>query len=234
MNEQLWWYTARSSGIVALALVTASVVWGLLFSTRLLQGRPSPKWLLSLHRYLGGLAVTFTAIHIAALVADSYVEFGPSEILVPLASAWRPSAVAWGVVGMYLLAAVEVTSLLQRRLPRRLWRWIHLSSYALFWLSVVHGATAGTDAGTPAYVAASRAGVLLVVFLSGYRALTKRRVKRAARSRVPSAREPRAPQGARIAERVAVHQEEVGRPAVDHPPRAGLSQQVAPAPGHSG
>lgn len=230
MNEQIWWYTARSSGIVALALVTASVVWGLLFSTRLLQGRPSPKWLLSLHRYLGGLAVSFTAIHIAALVADSYVQFGPSEILVPLASEWRPAAVAWGVVAMYLLAAVELTSLLQRRLPRRLWRWVHLSSYVLFWMTIVHGATAGTDAATPAYVVGSRGAILLVVFLSAYRALTKRRVKRAARV---SARQPRAPQGAGVGQRVAVNQEEVRRPARDHSPGGGLPQQVAPAPGHS-
>ncbi len=185
MSEQIYWYTARSSGIVALVLVTTSVVWGLLFSTRLLQGRPSPKWLLALHRHLGGLAVIFTAVHIAALVADSYVEFGPSEILVPFASEWQPQAVAWGVVAMYLLGAVELTSLLQKRLPRRLWRWVHLSSYLVFWMSIVHGLTAGTDAGTQPYIVGSRIAVLLVVFLSVYRIMTKRTVKLAARRSNP-------------------------------------------------
>ena len=178
MNEQIYWYTARSSGIVALVLVTMSVMWGLLFSTRLLQGRPSPKWLLALHRYLGGLAVVFTAVHIAALVADGYVEFGPSEILVPFASEWRPEAVAWGVVAMYLLGAVELTSLLQKRLPRRVWRWVHLASYPVFWMSILHGLAAGADAGTRAYVSGSRIAVLLVVFLTVYRIMTKRRAVR--------------------------------------------------------
>lgn len=181
MSEQIYWYTARSSGIVALVLVTLSVVWGLLFSTRLLQGRPSPKWLLALHRHLGALAVIFTGVHIAGLVADSYVEFGPSEILVPFASQWQPEAVAWGVVAMYILAAVEITSLLQKRLPRRFWRWVHLSSYLVFWMSIVHGLTAGTDARTQAYVVGSRFAVLLVVFLSVYRIMTKRTVRRVAR-----------------------------------------------------
>lgn len=232
MSEQIYWYTARASGIVALGLVTASVVWGLLFSTRLLQGRPSPKWLLALHRHLGGLAVTFTAVHIAALVADSYVDFGPSEIFVPMASAWRPGPVAWGVVGMYLLAAIEITSLLQKRLPRKLWRWIHLTSYGLFWMSVVHGATAGTDAAAPAYVAGSRAAVLLVVFLTAYRAMTKRKVKR--RTVARSSGEPDAPQRPRVAQRVAVNQEEVRGPADPYAPRPALVEQVAAAPGNGG
>ena len=231
MNEQIYWYTARSSGIVALVLVTVSVVWGLLFSTRLLQGRPSPKWLLALHRHLGGLAVTFTAVHIAALVADSYVEFGPSEILVPLASEWQPEAVAWGVVAMYLLGAVELTSLLKKRLPRSLWRWVHLSSYGLFWMSIVHSLTAGTDATTTAYLIGSRSAVLLVVFLSVYRVLTKRKVRRRA---VRSAGPPDAPQRPRIVERVAVNEEEVRRSAPLHSAGGGLAKEIAAAPRDGG
>ena len=44
------------------------------------------------------------------------------DLLVPGASQWRPTAVAWGVIALYLLLAVEVTSLLKRRVPTRLWR----------------------------------------------------------------------------------------------------------------
>ena len=57
---------------------------------------------------LGGLAVMFTAIHLAALVADSYVHFGLADLTVPFASSWQPGAVALGVVAMWLLLAVEV------------------------------------------------------------------------------------------------------------------------------
>ena len=178
MTEQLAWYVARASGIVALGVTTLSVAWGLLFSTRLLQGRPSPKWLLDLHRFLGGLAVVFTAVHIAALIADDYVAFGPSDVLVPFASAWKAEPVAWGVVGMYLLMAVEVTSLIMKRIPRRWWRAIHFSSFGLFWMAVIHGARAGTDAGSTAYVQGSTAAVLLVVFLTAYRIAAVRKSRR--------------------------------------------------------
>lgn len=86
MNEQLWWFVARSGGIVAWGLVTLSVCWGLFLSTKAVAKASQPKILLDLHRFLGGLSVTFTAIHIAGLVADSYIEFGWMDILVPWAT----------------------------------------------------------------------------------------------------------------------------------------------------
>ena len=60
VSSQLFWFTARASGIVAWGLAAASVVWGLALSTRLLGRRPRPGWLLDLHRFLGGLALSFT------------------------------------------------------------------------------------------------------------------------------------------------------------------------------
>ena len=77
-----WWYLARSSGVVAWSLLAASVVWGLLLATRVLDRTPSPKWLNDLHRFLGGIAVVFTLLHVGTLVADSYVHFGAAEVLV--------------------------------------------------------------------------------------------------------------------------------------------------------
>ncbi|MEZ5235987.1 MAG: ferric reductase-like transmembrane domain-containing protein [Acidimicrobiales bacterium] len=150
-TSQLWWYLARAGGIVAWVLLAASMIWGLLLSTKLLGRRPHPAWVTDLHRFLGGLSVVFTAVHVAALVLDSYVSFGPAEVLVPFASHWRPAAVAWGVIATYLLVAIEVTSLLRHRLPRRAWRATHLLSFPLFGLGTLHALTAGTDAGTVAW-----------------------------------------------------------------------------------
>src|SRR3954452_15418400 len=137
MTTHLWWYTARGAGIVAWVLATGAVVLGLLLSGRFGR-RPKPAWLLDLHRFMGGLVVVFLGVHLAALVADSTVQFGLSDLAVPMASAWRPGAVAWGVVAAWLLIAVELTSLAQRRLPRRLWHAVHLSSFVVFGASTVH------------------------------------------------------------------------------------------------
>lgn len=148
MNQQLWWYVARSGGIVAWALLAASVLWGLALSTKVTRGKPRPNWILDLHRFLGGLALIFTGIHVVALVLDSYVHFGLTEILVPLASAWHPVAVAWGVIGLYLLLAVELTSLARKRISKRTWRMTHFLSFPLFLFTTVHALTAGTDRST--------------------------------------------------------------------------------------
>jgi sulfoxide reductase heme-binding subunit YedZ len=174
MNPQFWWYLARATGYVAWALVTTSVVAGLLLSTRLTKGRPTPAWMLDLHRFLGAISVTFTGFHLAGLVADTYVQFGVADLLVPFTSSWRTGAVALGVIALYLLAAVEISSLLMRRIPRRVWRGIHATSYVLFWVATFHLITAGTDAGHPLSKVATTAAIVAVVFLTLVRTLSSR------------------------------------------------------------
>jgi|KBSSwiStaDraftv2_1062776.scaffolds.fasta_scaffold1534478_2 predicted ferric reductase len=171
MTGQLWWYTARSSGITSWVLVTASVLWGLALSTKVTKGRPRPNWLLDLHRFLGAAAVVFTAIHVGSIVADSYVHFGLTDVLVPFASSWHPAAVAWGIVGMYLLLAVEATSLLRKHLSKRAWRATHFLSFPLFAMATIHGLTAGTDASAPLLRGGIFIGTLAVATLAIVRTL---------------------------------------------------------------
>jgi predicted ferric reductase len=162
VRDQLWWYVARSGGITAWAMLTLSVVLGLALSTKVLGGRPRPNWLLDLHRFTAGAAVVFSAVHVGALVLDDYLPFGPTEIFVPFTSPYRPEAVAWGVVGLYLLLAVEITSLLRRRVPTRLWRATHFLTFPLFGAATAHAITAGSDAASvPMQVALIGATVLV-------------------------------------------------------------------------
>jgi hypothetical protein len=145
MNSQLWWYTARSAGVVSWVLLASSVVWGLALSTKAFGRRARPNWLLDLHRFLGGTALVFVVTHVVSIMFDSYVSFGLVEVLVPFTGTWHPAAVAWGIVGFYLLLAVEVTSLLRKRLSKRAWRLTHYLSFPLFIVATVHVLAAGTD-----------------------------------------------------------------------------------------
>jgi DMSO/TMAO reductase YedYZ heme-binding membrane subunit len=111
---------------------------------------------------LSALTLTAIAVHLGALVADNYVHFGAKELLIPYASTWKPGAVALGIVATYLLVLIEVTSLLMKHLPKKLWRAVHTSSYAVAWLSVVHGALAGTDATTRVY----QVGALILIIIA--------------------------------------------------------------------
>lgn len=160
-TDKLTWYVARSSGIVAWLLLAFGLVLGLLLSSRVLGRHTSPAWLLSIHRYLGGLSVVFTFVHVAAIMLDDFVAFGWVDVLVPWASEWNPGAAAWGIIATYLAIAIELTSFARRRLPKRLWRGVHWLSAPLFVMASVHGYQAGTDAGRAFIVAIAAVSVVL-------------------------------------------------------------------------
>ena len=191
-NATLPWYVARASGLVAWAVVTASILWGLALSTRLVRRKGAPAWLLDLHKFLGTLSVMFVAVHLVALWADTFVYFGPRELFLPMASKWRPGAVAWGIVATYLLVAIEFTSWAMRRMKRRVWHTIHLSSFAVFGAATVHGFTAGADNSNLIVQWTALTGGLLVFFLVTFRLLAPRRGARIAAAKANATAPPRA------------------------------------------
>jgi DMSO/TMAO reductase YedYZ heme-binding membrane subunit len=52
------------------------------------------------------------------------------------------------VVGLYLLLAVEVSSLARKHLPNRIWRRLHFLAFPLYLVATLHMLTAGTDGRT--------------------------------------------------------------------------------------
>jgi DMSO/TMAO reductase YedYZ heme-binding membrane subunit len=177
MTPQFWWYAARSTGIVAWGLSAAAVIWGLLLSTRSARGLAKPAWVLDLHRWLGALTIVVTLAHLGALVADSYVQFDLVDLLVPGASGWKTGAVAWGVVAFWAFLAVEVSSLLKKRLPHKAWVRIHLLSFAAYVMVTMHYLTAGTERTNPLVLFSVEIVTAIVLFLTLLRILAPRRAK---------------------------------------------------------
>lgn len=149
MSDQILWFASRGSGVVSLILATAVVCLGLLIVVR--WSRPSwPRFLTAeLHRRLALLSVIFLGLHIATAVLDPYAKLGLIAAVVPLASSYRPVAVALGVISVDLTLAVLVTSLLRERLGHRIWRAVHWLAYGAWPLAVMHSLTAGSDAFAP-------------------------------------------------------------------------------------
>ncbi|MEQ1874372.1 MAG: ferric reductase-like transmembrane domain-containing protein [Ilumatobacteraceae bacterium] len=184
MHPQLMWWLSRAAGMVASILLIASVVWGVLLATRALKPVDRPAWLLAMHRWLSALACIAVAIHVLGLVADNYVYFGWKEVFVPQASGWKRTPVTLGVISMYLLIAVQGTSLIMKKLPRPLWKFVHYFSYAAVWLGVVHGALAGTDVSNRVYQ-----GVALVLTIAAVTAAIVRIVVGTQRAQLASRRD---------------------------------------------
>ncbi|MBK5287785.1 MAG: ferric reductase-like transmembrane domain-containing protein [Acidimicrobiia bacterium] len=188
MNPKLWWYLARATGLVAWGAAGVAIVVGLTLSGRLSR-RPTPAWQLDLHRFLGGISVLFLAVHLIALSLDPTIAFGPAALAIPMASPWRPGAVAWGIVAADALIAVEVSSLFMTRIPKRVWRAIHFASYGVWITGTVHALQAGSDSAIVRIVALG--GSIVIVNLTVVR-IVGRRIPRA-RSRVPAGAAIRTP-----------------------------------------
>ena len=151
MSNQIWWNLTRASGNIAMVLILLTVFWGVLLATRVLKPNDRPAWLRDIHTWMGGLALIFTIIHMLTLIADSYVTFTFVSVLVPYASSWKPLPVSLGILGFYILAAVQITSLMMRKMTRKNWRRIHLLSYVQFVLVMAHTLTSGSDVGKAWY-----------------------------------------------------------------------------------
>ena len=175
-------------------MLTASVLWGIVLATDLFPRWRNNATILAMHRWLAGLTFFFIAGHLVTLLFDSYAKFRLVDFVVPYAGTWRPTAIAVGVVALWCLVAVEVTALAMKKVSRKWWRNVHISSYFVFWGVSIHAALAGTDTSKTLYMVTALVALAAVVFAASYRVLShqlpKRKPARAAKR--PSALRPAA------------------------------------------
>jgi predicted ferric reductase len=140
-----FWYTSRATGIVALLLLTAVLVFGMLVNR---QGRlPGlPRFAVtSLHRNLSLLAVAFIAVHVITAVLDTYVSIPIISGVIPFASGYERLWLALGAISFDLMLAMVITSLLRGRLNRTLWRAVHLLAYVSWPVALAHSIGSSRD-----------------------------------------------------------------------------------------
>jgi methionine sulfoxide reductase heme-binding subunit len=139
------WYASRATGVVALLLMTAVVLVGLVVTR---QGRlPGlPRFAVTgLHRNISLIAVAFVGLHVLTAVADSYVSIPLTAVVIPLASGYERFWLGLGAVSLDLTAATIVTSLVRRHLSRRVWRAVHLLAYLSWPVAWLHSFGASKD-----------------------------------------------------------------------------------------
>jgi predicted ferric reductase len=139
------WYFSRATGMVALVLLSAVVVLGLLGPLRVSSDLWPRFAIRTVHRDLSLLALAVIAIHVIALVADSVVSVPLSAAVLPWGSSYSPFWTGLGALAFDLMIALVLTSLLRNRLGFRVWRFIHWGAYLSWPLAVAHGIATGTD-----------------------------------------------------------------------------------------
>jgi hypothetical protein len=159
------WYITRGSGVVALLLLTAAVVLGVVSSLRWRTARWPRFATVDVHRNLTLLSIVFVAIHVVTTVADGYAPVSLVDAIVPFLSPYRPLWLGLGTVAFDLLLALVVTSLFRNLVPARAWRALHWAAYAAWPVALVHSLGTGSDART-AWLQAIGVASLVAVSLS--------------------------------------------------------------------
>jgi sulfoxide reductase heme-binding subunit YedZ len=167
-----YWYLTRSTGAVALLLLTISLALGIAGVSRF----SSPRWprfvVDSLHRNVSLLALAFLLMHILTAVLDSFAPIALIDAFVPFAGSYRPFWLGLGAVAFDLLLAVTFTSLLRRRLGYGAWRATHWLAYACWPIALLHGLGTGSDVKSAWLLGLSIACLAIVALAVGARAIT--------------------------------------------------------------
>ena len=139
------WYLTRATGLVALILLTATIVLGIIGTAR----AASPRWprlvTAGLHRNLALTATALVAVHVVTTITDPFVSISLVAAFVPFASSYRPIWLSLGALAFDLMLAVLITSLVRDRLSHRAWRAVHLLVYVCWPVALWHGLGTGTD-----------------------------------------------------------------------------------------
>ncbi len=166
---QAMWYITRAAGLTAYLLLWLSTVWGLAVTSKIFDPILHRMFTYDFHQFLSLLAIGFVILHIVVLLADRYLPFSLTQILVPFSAPYRPLWVGLGVIGLYLTLLVTVTFYIRRSIGQRAFRVIHYASFVAFLATAAHGLFAGTDSVLPATRLMYFGTTLVVVFLTAYR-----------------------------------------------------------------
>jgi sulfoxide reductase heme-binding subunit YedZ len=162
-GPSIYWYLTRSTGAVALLLLTFAIVLGVADVRR--WSTPGwPRFIVdSLHRNVSLLAMVFLLVHILTSVLDSFAPISLLDAFVPFTGSYRPFWLGLGAVSFDLLLAVTITSLLRQRMGYASWRAIHWLTYASWPIALLHGFGTGSDVKSRWLLALSIGCLLLVL-----------------------------------------------------------------------
>ncbi len=149
MTGPALWYATRATGIVALVLLTGTVMLGVVGTARAASARWPRVVTAGLHRNLALTATAMVGVHVITTVLDPFASISLVAAFVPFSSDYRPLWLSLGAVAFDLLLAVLVTSLLRDRLNHRAWQAVHLLVYLCWPVALWHGLGTGTDTRLP-------------------------------------------------------------------------------------
>ena len=169
------WALSRASGLAAFYVLSASMVMGLLISTKAGDGVLDRPFVFQMHQFLSVASLALIGVHAGSLLFDGFLQFTSLSLVVPFLSPYRPIAVSAGVVAGWLAAITTASFWLRSRIGTKRWRTLHYVTFFAYFASLGHGVFAGTDTQLPlvywGYVVSAAAVIALTTLrITGYRA----------------------------------------------------------------
>ena len=149
LTQHVWWIASRASGVVALGLVTISVVLGLTMAGKLSRRPGIGRVLSAIHEQTAVTGLVAIAIHGLTLLGDPWLNPGPAGIAIPFVMAYKTLWVGLGISAGWLAALLGLSFYARRRIGPRRWRQAHKATIFVYILGVAHTLGAGTDASSP-------------------------------------------------------------------------------------
>jgi sulfoxide reductase heme-binding subunit YedZ len=126
------------AGIIALVLLTASLVLGVAVNQRRELPRAVRYPSRRLHENVSLLALGFLLIHVLTAIGGPFSRLRLLVVIVPFIAGPGRLWLGLGAIAFDLLVAVVVTSAARRRIGRRAWRAVHWTSYACWPAAEAH------------------------------------------------------------------------------------------------
>ncbi len=150
------WYFIRGAGFAALFLMFLLMISGIGHITGLTYKYIEPIKAWAIHKAIAFGLVFAILVHVIFLLFDHYVSFSLPQIFVPFLNKYTNGTslfgvnfgmfvVAFGIISMYLVFLIVLTSLGWIDTKKKLWKWVHYSSYIAAIMVFIHALGAGTD-----------------------------------------------------------------------------------------
>jgi DMSO/TMAO reductase YedYZ heme-binding membrane subunit len=174
MNEWLsviheWlpvWNVSRAAGSTSYLLLFFSVVAGMSIHYR--SFKPGTKARMNfIHQAAGWFGMLFGMIHGLVLTFSTYESFSVVNVLVPFTSTTHPFLIGLGVLALYSLILIIVTSDYMNRIGKKAWKTIHFLAFPMFIAALLHGIMLGPDTREPMilFMYISTASIVVVALI---------------------------------------------------------------------
>lgn len=200
-SQHAFWLASRAAGVVAMVLMTVTVIVGLAQGGNLLGGfskklrtrtGTQARDLTRMHEFLSLGAIVMLLAHGLLLLGDPWLSPSLAQIAIPFKLDYRTFYTGLGVTAGWIALLLGLTYYLRSHIGVKRWKTIHRFTIVGYALSVVHVLGAGSDASsewlrTPMLASAGLVAVMFLLRVTAGRATAK---DRAAASR-PMPRSPR-------------------------------------------